>query len=86
MFGKIMSISDELMWRYFELLSFRSLDDMSLACVKRVDDGMNPRDAKFELAAEIVERFHGGTCGRTPRKRNLSLDFNKAPCPRKFPR
>ena len=57
MFGKIMSISDDLMWRYFELLSFRTLDD--IADVRnRVDDGLNPRDAKFELALELVERFH----------------------------
>ena len=57
MFGKIMSISDDLMWRYFEVLSFRSLDD--IASLKRsVDDGMNPRDAKFELGREIVARFH----------------------------
>lgn len=57
MFGKIMSISDVLMWRYFELLSFRTLED--IADVKqRVNDGMNPRDAKFELALELVERFH----------------------------
>jgi len=57
MFGKIMSVSDELMWRYFELLSFRSLDDIQ-GLRQRVDEGMNPRDAKFELALEIVERFH----------------------------
>jgi tyrosyl-tRNA synthetase len=57
MFGKIMSISDDLMWRYFELLSFRPIDD--IAAVKRaVDDGLNPRDAKFELGQEIVARFH----------------------------
>ncbi|MDX1500024.1 MAG: tyrosine--tRNA ligase [Woeseiaceae bacterium] len=58
MFGKLMSVSDELMWRYFELLSFRSLDDIR-ALQKRVTGGMNPRDAKFELATEIVARFHG---------------------------
>ncbi|MGI9270892.1 MAG: tyrosine--tRNA ligase [Woeseiaceae bacterium] len=57
MFGKIMSISDELMWRYYELLSFRPLQDVA-ALRKRVADGSNPRDAKFELAAEIVARFH----------------------------
>ncbi len=57
MFGKLMSISDELMWRYFELLSFRGLDE--IAGLKRsVDEGMNPRDAKFELAREMVARFH----------------------------
>jgi len=57
MFGKIMSVSDELMWRYFELLSFRPIDDIS-GVKKQVDEGSNPRDAKFELALEIVERFH----------------------------
>ena len=57
MFGKLMSISDELMWRYFEVLSFRTLDD--IADLKaRTEDGLNPRDAKFELASEIVARFH----------------------------
>ena len=57
MFGKLMSISDELMWRYFEVLSFRSLDDIA-SLKRRVGGGMNPRDAKFELAVEIVARFH----------------------------
>ncbi|SVC48722.1 uncharacterized protein METZ01_LOCUS301576, partial [marine metagenome] len=58
MFGKIMSISDELMWRYFELLSARSLDEIGLL-QKQVKKGKNPRDIKFLLAEEIVERFHG---------------------------
>jgi tyrosyl-tRNA synthetase len=57
MFGKIMSISDELMWRYYELLSFKSGNEIS-AIRKAVDDGANPRDAKFELAEEIIARFH----------------------------
>ena len=57
MFGKLMSISDDLMWRYFELLSFRSLEDVA-GLKKSVGGGSNPRDAKFELAGEIVERFH----------------------------
>lgn len=57
MFGKLMSISDDLMWRYFEVLSFRTLGDIA-GLRKEVDDGMNPRDAKFELATEIVARFH----------------------------
>jgi tyrosyl-tRNA synthetase len=57
MFGKLMSISDQLMWRYFELLSFRPLAD--LAKLKaQVADGRNPRDVKFELGLEIVARFH----------------------------
>ncbi len=57
MFGKIMSISDELMWRYFELLSFRPLGEIS-ALKAGMADGQNPRDIKFELAHEIVARFH----------------------------
>jgi tyrosyl-tRNA synthetase len=58
MFGKIMSISDDLMWRYFELLSFRPLADVA-ALKRATEDGRNPRDVKFELAREIVARFHG---------------------------
>jgi tyrosyl-tRNA synthetase len=57
MFGKLMSISDDLMWRYFDLLSFRpgsELNDLR----KSVENGRNPRDVKFELAGEIVARFH----------------------------
>jgi tyrosyl-tRNA synthetase len=57
MFGKIMSISDDLMWRYFDVLSFRPLSDIA-ALSKAVDEGRNPRDVKFELANEIVTRFH----------------------------
>jgi tyrosyl-tRNA synthetase len=59
-FGKIMSISDELMWQYFELLSFRRLTDIG-DLKKAVREGLNPRDAKFELAEEIVARFHSQT-------------------------
>lgn len=57
MFGKLMSISDTLMWRYFELLSFRSLEDIA-ALKAEVDAGRNPRDAKVLLAQEIIARFH----------------------------
>jgi tyrosyl-tRNA synthetase len=57
MFGKIMSISDELMWRYFELLSFRSMAEIR-RLRREVDDGANPRDIKFQLGQEIVARFH----------------------------
>lgn len=57
MFGKLMSISDTLMWKYFELLSFRSMDDIALL-QKQVKEGMNPRDTKVLLCQEIVERFH----------------------------
>jgi len=57
MFGKIMSISDELMWRYFELLSFRPLGEIDQLKAD-VDAGANPRDVKIALAKEIIERFH----------------------------
>ena len=57
MFGKVMKISDELMWRYFEVLSFRPLADLE-ALRRSVDEGANPRDAKFSLAKELVARFH----------------------------
>jgi tyrosyl-tRNA synthetase len=57
MFGKLMSISDELMWRYFDLLSFRPNAELD-ALRARVADGENPRDIKFLLCEEIVERFH----------------------------
>ncbi|MFM8455097.1 MAG: tyrosine--tRNA ligase [Gammaproteobacteria bacterium] len=58
MFGKIMSISDSLMWRYYELLSFKpqtAIETFKQACL----DGANPRDFKIQLALELVERFHG---------------------------
>ena len=57
MFGKIMSISDELMWRWFELLSFLPENEISIL-KKEVDNGANPRDIKFILAEELVDRFH----------------------------
>lgn len=57
MFGKLMSVSDTLMWRYFELLSFRSLEEIA-ALRAETDAGRNPRDAKVMLAQELVERFH----------------------------
>ncbi len=66
MFGKLMSISDTLMWRYFELLSFRPLAAIE-ALKKAVEDGRNPRDVKFDLAAEIVNRFHGLGTGERAR-------------------
>jgi tyrosyl-tRNA synthetase len=58
MFGKIMSISDELMWRWFELLSFISEKEIK-DLKQQVDEGSNPRDIKFILADELVDRFHG---------------------------
>jgi tyrosyl-tRNA synthetase len=57
MFGKIMSISDELMWRWFELLSFRSIDEIKALKADQAQ-GKNPRDIKIDLAKELIARFH----------------------------
>jgi tyrosyl-tRNA synthetase len=57
MFGKVMSISDDLMWRYFELLSSKSIREIN-ALRQEMTEGKNPRDIKFELAKELVARFH----------------------------
>lgn len=57
-FGKVMSVSDELMWRYYELLSFRGLDEIA-GLRAEVSAGRNPRDVKVMLAQELVGRFHG---------------------------
>ncbi len=66
MFGKLMSISDELTWRYFELLSRKTaLDIRNLR--KSVVEGRNPRDVKFELAVEIVDTYHGNGAGEAER-------------------
>jgi tyrosyl-tRNA synthetase len=65
-FGKLMSISDELMWRYFELLSFRPLAEIG-SLRREIADGRNPRDVKFELGVEIVDRFHGSGAGTRAR-------------------
>ena len=59
MFGKIMSVSDDLMWRYFSLLSFKSSEEIS-NLKEEIKEGANPRDIKFLLAEEIVERFNNG--------------------------
>ncbi|HEV2109852.1 MAG TPA: tyrosine--tRNA ligase [Gammaproteobacteria bacterium] len=83
MFGKLMSISDELMWRYFELLSFRSL--MEIAGFKReIAAGANPRDIKFKLAEEIVARFHGVAAGRAAQEAFVAR-FQKGALPEEMP-
>ncbi len=83
MFGKLMSISDELMWRYFELLSFRPLMDIR-NLRKSVTGGGNPRDAKFELAVEIVDRFHGAGTGAAERDRFIAR-FRDGAIPEQIP-
>jgi tyrosyl-tRNA synthetase len=66
MFGKVMSISDDLMWRYFELLSFRPLGELA-ALRRSIEEGRNPRDVKFELAEELVARFHDQAASQSAR-------------------
>lgn len=66
MFGKLMSIADDLMWRYFDLLSFRSNADIE-RLKQECAAGRNPRDVKFELGVEIVDRFHGAGAGNRAR-------------------
>jgi tyrosyl-tRNA synthetase len=79
MFGKIMSISDELMWRWFELLSFKSNDEIK-SLKKAAANGENPRDIKFLLAIEIVDRFHAEGDGEKC-KENFLQRFQKGKLP-----
>ena len=74
MFGKVMSISDDLMWRYFSLLSFKSSEQIS-EYKRDIEEGSNPRDTKFLLAEEIVERFHEGLGKKS--KENFINRFQK---------
>lgn len=83
MFGKIMSISDTLMWRYFELLSFRPLAEIA-QLRDRVAHGANPRDVKFELAREIVARFHGQASAEAA-QRNFIAQFSQGAVPDDIP-
>ncbi|MBS95172.1 MAG: tyrosine--tRNA ligase [Chromatiales bacterium] len=76
MFGKLMSVSDELMWRYFELLSFRPLSEIK-GLRSRVQDGENPRDIKFELAIEIVARFHDSGAAEAAKESFINRFRNK---------
>jgi tyrosyl-tRNA synthetase len=77
MFGKIMSISDTLMWRYFELLSFRPLAEIA-GLKTAVEGGRNPRDVKFELAREIVSRFHDASAAERAQREFVARVSEKA--------
>jgi len=79
MFGKLMSISDELMWRYFELLSFKSMNEIK-GWKQDVKEGTNPRDIKFRLAGEIIERFHSQQEAEQAEK-NFIARFQKGAVP-----
>ncbi|HLW73766.1 MAG TPA: tyrosine--tRNA ligase [Gammaproteobacteria bacterium] len=83
MFGKLMSISDELMWRYFELLSFRPLAEIA-GFREQVAGGANPRDIKFLLGEEIVARFHGVAAGRAAQEQFVAR-FQKGALPEEMP-
>ena len=63
MFGKLMSISDDLMWRYYELLSFESLDEVERRRAAVNDGSLHPKQAKMDLSEEITARFHGPDAG-----------------------
>jgi len=83
MFGKIMSISDDLMWRYFSLLSFRPLSEIQ-ALQRGVESGMNPRDVKFQLAEEIITRFHDAVAAQRA-KEDFIARFQKGALPEEMP-
>ncbi len=83
MFGKLMSISDELMWRYFDLLSFRSNEDLA-ALKAGVEGGRNPRDVKFLLCEEIIERFHDAGAAVAARE-SFIAQFQQGQMPEDIP-
>ena len=83
MFGKLMSISDELMWRYFELLSFRPMDEIE-SFKQEIAAGKNPRDIKFLLGEEIVARFHDVSASNQARE-NFIARFQQGAMPDDMP-
>jgi tyrosyl-tRNA synthetase len=83
MFGKLMSISDDLMWRYLELLSFEPVATIK-AWRREVNEGANPRDIKLRLAGEIVERFHNRKAAERARD-NFIARFQQGLLPKDIP-
>ncbi len=83
MFGKIMSISDELMWRYLELLSFETLETIASWKVE-IENGENPRNIKFRLAEEIITRFHSSEAAKQAQQ-NFINRFAKNKVPDEMP-
>jgi len=83
MFGKLMSISDELMWRYFELISFRPMSEIE-GFQLEIEQGKNPRDVKFLLAEEIIARFHDSAAATRARE-NFIARFQKGAMPDEMP-
>ncbi len=84
MFGKIMSISDALMWRYYELLSWRPMAEVSALRTASESGQRNPRDIKFDLGQELVDRFHGGGSGAQARE-NFIARFQQHQLPDELP-
>jgi len=83
MFGKLMSISDELMWRYFELLSFRPMSEIA-GFRQQIEEGTNPRDIKFLLCEEIITRFHDQAAANKA-KESFIARFQKGAMPDDMP-
>jgi tyrosyl-tRNA synthetase len=83
MFGKLMSVSDELMWRYFELLSFRPMAEIE-KLQRSAAEGANPRDIKMELADELVARFHGSEAAKRAREA-FTRQFSQGRLPEDMP-
>ncbi len=83
MFGKIMSISDNLMWRYYDLLSFKPLAEIA-ALRRSIDQGANPRDVKMVLGIEIATRFHGAGSGVAARDEFIA-QFSQGALPENIP-
>jgi len=83
MFGKVMSVSDELMWRYYELLSFESLETIE-GLKQAVAEGENPRNVKVKLAMELIERFHNKEAAESALK-DFETKFSKNAIPDEMP-
>ncbi|BBN60488.1 tyrosine--tRNA ligase [Hydrogenovibrio marinus] len=83
MFGKVMSVSDELMWRYYELLSFLSLEEIE-ELKRSVENGENPRNVKIKLALELIERFHSAEAAQSALK-DFETKFSKNAIPDEMP-
>ncbi|HEX4895169.1 MAG TPA: tyrosine--tRNA ligase [Solimonas sp.] len=83
MFGKLMSVSDSLMWRYFDLLSFRPLSEIA-GLRHAVTEGANPRDIKMSLAVELVDRFHGVGAGEAAKSAFIA-QFSQGALPESIP-
>jgi tyrosyl-tRNA synthetase len=83
MFGKLMSVTDELMWRYFDLLSFRGNDELAKLRAD-VAAGRNPRDVKFLLCEEIIERFHDRAAAEAAREEFIAR-FREGEMPEDMP-